>query len=81
MSEPFSEQVLRVRLMTTTPDAWDLSPNDIAALKAVLARCGQLESVASVARGFCLCSETCDPAQCACASNMRDALAALEEQR
>lgn len=40
MSEPetYSEQLERVKLMASGDPTWDLSENDIAALKAVLAR-------------------------------------------
>lgn len=37
MAESFDDQVSRVELMSTGDPTWDLSPNDLAALKAVLA--------------------------------------------
>jgi hypothetical protein len=37
MSETFQEQLARVEMMAEGHDTWDLSDNDTAALKAVLA--------------------------------------------
>lgn len=42
MPESFEDQLSRVRLMSEGDPTWDLSPNDQAALKAVLA---QLETL------------------------------------
>lgn len=38
MPESFEDQLSRVRLMSEGDPTWDLSPNDQAALKAVLAK-------------------------------------------
>lgn len=38
MSESFDEQLARVNLMANGFGDWDLSPNDMAALRAVVAR-------------------------------------------
>lgn len=37
MSETFADQLARVKLMASGSPTWGLSPNDIAALQAVLA--------------------------------------------
>jgi hypothetical protein len=60
MSETFRQQVERVLLMSTdSGETWDLSPNDQAALKAVLqrmavldAQCDELLSALKRARQF-----------------------------
>jgi hypothetical protein len=44
MSEAFEEQMARMRMMANGGDKWDLSPNDRAALVAVLGRYAEMEA-------------------------------------
>ena len=45
MSEPYADQLSRVKLMATGDMAWDLSPRDLLALNTVLNRLDTLELV------------------------------------
>lgn len=50
MSEPYSEQLARVRLMASGSPTWDLSPNDLAALNAVLQHLDMRDAMIKVMR-------------------------------
>lgn len=51
MAESFEDQVSRVEQMASGSPTWDLSPNDIAALKAVLGEMTRLRELVSRAVG------------------------------
>lgn len=57
MAETWNEQLSRVRLMADDCDTWDLSDNDIAALRAVLERLDALEAELAEARKWYPISE------------------------
>lgn len=52
MAENFADQLSRVRSMASGSDTWDLSVNDIAALKAVLKSHADLLAGAELALGL-----------------------------
>lgn len=53
MSEEYDDQLSRVRLMSQGDPTWDLSPNDVAALKAVLSRASMLPDAVMLIRRLC----------------------------
>ena len=46
--EKYAEQVSRVRQMAAGSPTWDLSPSDVAALKAIMDRLDDLEKLADL---------------------------------
>jgi hypothetical protein len=53
MAESYEDQLARVRAMATGAGTWDLSDNDLAALRAVLAEMGRREeALGSVRRSL-----------------------------
>ena len=62
MSESFEDQLSRVGMMASGSPTWDLSPNDIAALKAVLANRNRQADMIAELRG--LLDEMTDSQSC-----------------
>lgn len=70
MAESFEEQLDRVKSMASGSATWDLSHNDIAALKVLLAERAELVAIAELSRSLSLNRRDPDEAR------LDDALAA-----